>query len=452
MREKNFIKLIILHVLLGIAVYILPVLSKVYLLAIFIYFFNKIYKTKQSERGVQVLMACGYVIGAEVFMRMTHGTILYEISKYYVILFCIFGLISMGLNKKSMPYIIYMLLLVPGILIAGFNIGTNTTIRTALTFNLSGPICLGIVALFCYQLKIRYLDFHKILYATALPLITTITYLFLYNPDIRDVLTGTYSNYATSGGFGPNQVATVLGFGMFIFVTRFFTLSKTLILKIINLGLLALMAYRGVVTFSRGGIITALIIIAVFIYSYFKKSNAKNKYRTVGLFFGIFGIVLITWVFTSLQTDGFIDKRYANQDAAGREKEDLSTGRSNLTSFEIDEFLKNPIFGVGVGKIKELRHEAEGIEAASHNEVSRILSEHGSLGAIAFLILLLTPLVLRHGNRSNIFFFSCYLFWLLTINHSSMRIAAPSFIYGLCLLDIIYEKPPIHRKRIIKKR
>jgi hypothetical protein len=31
------------------------------------------------------------------------------------------------------------------------------------------------------------------------------------------VITGTESNFQTSGGFGPNQVATFLGLGMFFF-------------------------------------------------------------------------------------------------------------------------------------------------------------------------------------------------------------------------------------------
>ena len=118
-----------------------------------------------------------------------------------------------------------------------------------------------------------------------------------------------------------------------------------------------------------------------------------------------------------------------------------------MVSFEIDEFLKNPILGVGVGKIKELRQKSEGIEAASHNEISRILSEHGLFGMIAFLILLITPLLFRIHNNSNIFFYSFYFFWFLTINHSSMRIAAPAFIYGLCLLDIQYKNTTIRKKR-----
>ncbi len=119
-----------------------------------------------------------------------------------------------------------------------------------------------------------------------------------------------------------------------------------------------------------------------------------------------------------------------------------------LISFELEEFISNPFLGVGAGKIKELRFEKEGRAAASHNEISRILGEHGMFGIIAFLIIFFVPLFYRMRNRKNIFFYSFYLFWFLTVNHSSMRIAAPAFIYGLSLLNISYEKPIVHRKQV----
>ena len=148
-------------------------------------------------------------------------------------------------------------------------------------------------------------------------------------------------------------------------------------------------------------------------------------------------MVALVWVVSSIQTSGFLDKRYANQDAAGREKEDVTTGRIDLLAFEIGEFMEHPFLGIGVGKVKEERMSETGVEAASHSEMSRIIAEHGLLGVIAFLILLLTPLVYRLNNKTNLFFYSFYIFWLLTINHSAMRIAAPSFIYALSLLHMI---------------
>ena len=441
MKDFNYIKIIALHVLIGLSVYSFKVFSKIYLLAIFIYFANKIFKATPSQKVVKVLMACSYIVGAEVFIRMTGGNVLYEASKYLVIIFTLMGIITIRVSKQPIPYVIYIFLLIPGILIAGFNATVTSTLRTDIAFNLSGPVCLGIVAIFCYKRKISYQNMHSVLLYMAIPLVSMTTYLFLYTPDIRETSTGTGSNFAASGGFGPNQVSTVLGLGMFVFALRFFMLSPNLMLKIVNGILLAAMSFRGIVTFSRGGVITALIMITAFIYFYFKRVNVKAKFRISRLVFVFIGLAIIVWAFSKIQTSGLIENRYTNRDALGREKEDVTTGRSDLISFEIEEFLNNPILGVGVGKIKQLREQKEGVLAASHNEMSRILSEHGLFGVTALLILLFIPLFFRLKNKSNVFFYSFYLFWFLTINHSAMRIAAPAFVYGLCLLDIQFRKP-----------
>lgn len=446
------IKLISLHVILALAIYFLPVLSNVYLIGIFVYFLFKIIKSTTQERTLQILLACGYVIGAEVFIRMTGGSILYEASKYMVIFFSVVGIVSTRISQKSFVYVLFILLLVPGIFVAGFNIGSDTVIRKAITFNLSGPFCLGVASIFCYKKSISFDNFKTLLYYIALPLITTTTYLFVFNPSVRAVISGTGSNFDTSGGFGPNQVATVLGLGMFVLTVRFFSKAPYKIFKIVNIVLLALMSFRAIVTFSRGGVFVAIIMIVFFILMYFKKSNSKNRKRITFLT-GLFVVLgLSIWAISSIETDGFIDKRYNNEDALGREKEDISTGRTALLSLELNAFLENPIFGIGVGKSKEYRLEKTGVLAASHNEMSRILSEHGIFGLIAFSILFITPLVQRIRNKSNLFFYSFFLFWFLTINHSSMRIAAPAFIYSLCLLSIRYEKPFIHRQQIVAKR
>jgi O-antigen ligase len=279
-----------------------------------------------------------------------------------------------------------------------------------------------------------------------------VVYLILYTPNLQEVITSTGSNFAASGGFGPNQVATVLGLGMFVYAVRFFMAGASNFQKLLDLTILGLLAFRALATFSRGGVITSIIMILCFIGLYYLKVNFKTKMRLKFSLLLFIGFAALTWLLSSIETSGLLDKRYANQDAAGREKADVSTGRSELFAFEFGAFMENPFWGIGVGKVKEVRLNETGVSAASHNEMSRILAEHGLFGVFAFLILLLTPLIYRMKNRSNIFFFSFYFFWLLTINHSAMRIAAPGFIYALCLLNITYEKHPVHRKPIITKR
>ena len=53
------------------------------------------------------------------------------------------------------------------------------------------------------------------------------------------------------------------------------------------------------------------------------------------------------------------------------------------------------------------------------------------------------------NNKQNIFVFSFVVFWILTINHAAMRLAAPAFIYALSLLKVKFvddETPVVHRE------
>jgi O-antigen ligase len=142
------------------------------------------------------------------------------------------------------------------------------------------------------------------------------------------------------------------------------------------------------------------------------------------------------WGYTSIQTSGLINKRYANEDASGRKKESQFTGREDIAQSEIDIFLKNPIFGVGVGKGVEIRGKKTGDVVLSHDEITRMLAEHGTLGIVDLLILFFTPLFLYLDNKFNMYLLCFVVFWFLTINHAAMRIAAPAFVYSLSLLNV----------------
>lgn len=450
-NKENYLTLVFIHVLLAFLVLFIPGFSKIYFVFVVVYFLYRIFSVKDVDKPKEVILACCYVVGSEVLFRMTSGSFFYEGSKYLVILFSLIGLVHNGLSSKAYAYLIYLVLLVPSIIVAYLTIGFDSNFRTNIAFVLSGPVCLGISAIYVLDKKLTMSDFIQALLYISLPIITMSVYLFLYNPSIKDVLRGTHSNFATSGGFGPNQVATILGLGMFALTVRLFMKSPTMILKIFNGILLGIISFRGIVTFSRGGIITAVIIISAFLFLLYSKSTQKMKGRIFYTFvlFGILGVGV--WLISSNQTMGLIDKRYANQDVSGRAKEDLSTGRVTLFMDDLQGFIENPILGVGANGAKELRIKKGLGLKASHNELSRLFSEHGMFAFFILLILIFIPLLYRLENRRNIFFYSMLGFWFATINHSAMRIAAPGFIYALALLNVQYDKRPIHRKRIIKK-
>ncbi|EMQ95528.1 Oligosaccharide repeat unit polymerase Wzy [Xanthomarina gelatinilytica] len=338
--------------------------------------------------------------------------------------------------------------LIPSIFVASTTLSFDANFRTNIAFVLSGPVCLGLAALFCYDKHISFKQMSHILLFMLLPIIAHTVYVYFYAPDLREILTNTASNRAAAGGFGSNQVASILGLGMFILGVRIFINSPTLALKLLNIILFVFVSYRAVVTLSRGGVITAILCIAIFLIMYFFQANPKVRNQVMGAFVLFLGGVAMAWVISSNQSSGMVDKRYANQNAAGVEKEDITTGRKQLFMEEIEGFLTNPFFGIGSSRAKDQRIEEEGQGVTSHNELSRTLAEHGIFGIMMLLILLFKPLDIRAKNKQNYYFYALLAFWFATINHSSMRIAAPAFIYGLALLNVTHEKRPVHRKQL----
>jgi hypothetical protein len=433
-EDQSYIYLILLHVFIGLVVYILPFTSKIY--GYFTYIFLFLYIIKKQNRNNEALIAAAYVVGSEVFLRMTHGNPLYEVSKYGVMLFLLTGMYFSGFSKGAVPYWVYLLLLVPSLILTTFVLDFDTNIRTTVAFNISGPICLGLASLYTFRRKIALEQMNNILLSMGLPIISCTVYLTFFTPSVRDVITSTQSNFETSGGYGPNQVATILGLGMFIFFSRVILESRTKFILILNLIIALNITYRGIVTFSRGGMITGFLMIVLLLLFLYFKSNFKGRVKLNYIIIFVTLVMLGTWTYTSFQTGGLIDKRYANQDAAGRVKESRFTGREEIARDEIEIFLKNPIFGVGVGKGVEVRKSKTGMVVLSHDEITRMLAEHGSFGIMALLILFFTPLFLYLENKFNMFLMCFLLFWLLTINHAAMRTAAPAFVYSLSLLNV----------------
>lgn len=438
-KNNSYLFIVLMHVLLGVAIFVVPILSKIYALLILIG--GILYIVKKQNRNHEVLILAGYITGSEVLLRATGGVPIYEFAKYAIIILMFYGMFYSGFSRNAVPYWVYLLLLIPSIVISTQVLNTSTVDRKIISFTISGPICLGICALYTYYRKISMEQLNKVLTAIALPILSFTTYMILYTPSIRDVVTGTDSNFSTSGGFGPNQVSTVLGLGIFIFFTKAILDSKTKLSMIVNLIITCVISFRAIVTFSRGGVFTSLLMVICFflVVYYYSEYRSRVKLNYTLIFSVIAGISI--WTYSSIQTGGLIEKRYANEDARGKEKESKLSGREELMTTEMENFYKNPVFGVGVGKAMEIRREETGIVANSHNEITRLLAEHGSLGIAMLLILFVTPLILYLDNKQNLFMLSFLIFWLLTINHAAMRIAAPAFVYSLSLLKVYIKEP-----------
>ncbi len=418
----------------------------IYLVLMVVFFTYKIISSK-NKRVFTVLVAVAYTTGIEVFLRMTKAYVFYETGKYLVLFFIILGLLYEGFKKDAYPFALYLLLLIPGIAVTYTLMNYELEFRKAIMFNISGPLTLSVTSIFMYGKKLSFKQFIEVLDYVVYPLIAMTVYIFIYNPDLRDIITSTAANAAASGGYGPNQVATVLGLGVFILFTRLLIPYKNKLVHLLMMFFLAGMVYRAILTFSRGGVLTAFIMIIVFLFIFFFVATIKTKVKLVFKLLGVVGILFFIWTLTLLQTGGLIEKRYTNKDSLGRDKGDITTGRVALAETEFDAFKTHPFFGIGVGRSKGYFIEELGIELPTHNEITRMLSEHGLFGILALIILIVIPVLNNPLGLKNIYFYPFLLFWLLTISHSSMRIAAPAAIYALGLITITREKKTtLHRK------
>ena len=147
-------------------------------------------------------------------------------------------------------------------------------------------------------------------------------------------------------------------------------------------------------------------------------------------------VVLTSWYFIVTLTDGVITQRYgiANDSYGERLIIDF-TGRIEIYKIDFEIFKDNFFSGVGPGHATELRQQyGYGKTVAAHVEYSRMLAEHGLFGLISLIILLILPYSIFSNSKLARCKFIILLFAslaMITMTHSAMRIAMPSFIFGL---------------------
>ena len=429
--------IILFHIGIGVLLYYAEFLSLLYMIGIFGFFLYKIIKYPQSS--FWVLAGSAYITGAEIFLRMTKGMVFYETGKYMVIVFMLIGMYQKGFKLKAWPYLLYIGLLLPAVYMTYLSMDfTDVSFRKTILFNMSGPLSLAFSALYCFQLQVKLKDVLKILDYLIYPLIAMTIYVVVYTPESQNLFASAESNAAASGGWSGNQVSTILGLGIFALFARFLIPYKNKVIHLIMMGFLGLMTFRAFLTFSRGGVFTAALMIIAFSGLFYFKINLWRKAKLLTKFIMIgFGVVAL-WSYSVIKTDGMIANRYEGRNSQGELKDDITTGRVDIAEVELQGFYDQPFLGIGVGMGKFAREEALGQASASHNEVTRMIAEHGFFGILALIVLLLTPFFLLLSGHKNIFLIPLVIFWGATINHSAMRVAAPGFIYGLALLSVTY--------------
>lgn len=433
LNQKSDFFVTVGHFLFGIAIFYGHFLALFYCGTIFLIGFLYVFLNKDQDH--RVLYVSAYWVGAEVFLRMTNATPFYELCRYGLIVLLVAGIFFHHFNVSAKWYLYYLAALVPG-LIVGFWVLENP-IYSKIVFDFLGPLLLAVASIYCLKKKVRFENIHQILCFLKWPVFACVGYLFIVHLNLSFLKFNTESNFHITDNYGPNQVATVFGFSVFILFAHFIQQPFKSWYTLFDATALAYIFYLCLLTFSRGGTIVCLVICLIFMGQvyfgrkyFFNQSQVLFKFG-VFLFLGIFLFVMAT-----LKTDGLIIKRYANQLSNGKARSESKFGRKKLVAYELSLFAKHPILGSGLGYGKQNSTNVFGKKISTHNEFSRLLAEHGLFGFLAACLMLFVPLVFYQTDKSNLYFWAFYLFCLLTMVHSGLRLALPSFIYALGLLSI----------------
>lgn len=379
-----------------------------------------------GRRPVLAVYAAGYITGAEVLWRMTGSNLLWEFGKYaasLILLLLLFRLPSY--RTTAWGGLLYIVLLVPSAFLTLEHLGFAMA-RDALSFNLSGPFTLALAVLFFSSIRASSIDLKWLVLALLSPILG-ITAICTYSTLTAGQITFyAESNFVTSGGFGPNQVSAVLGLGALLALIVALQSTRALA-RWVFLGVTLGILVQGVLTFSRGGVINALICTGILGVHLIGQPKVRATFFAVLLLFALLGSTVIIPRLNEW-TGGALEERYSS----------TSVGlRQSIAEEELHLFREHPMLGVGPGMAKYYRTDPLGFEVAAHTEFTRLLAEHGIFGGLALVMLLLiaargyltAPSALQKGWAAAL---AAWTF--AEMSHSAMRIAAISVLFGLAMI------------------
>ncbi len=420
------------HIPLALLLKRLPMLSTAHALAAFCI---GLAWAINGQRPIRVAYVGAYIAAAEVLWRMTGASVFWEFGKYGMSFLFIVSMIATRRFTPNWQPILYFLLLLPAAL-PTLLLDEWWSARRDVSFNLSGPFALMVAVLFFSGLKLRLSQVSILLTSLLAPLlgVASIAMSAVFGSSISF---GASSNEAASGGFGPNQVSSAMGLGIIVAFLCLMDPKVPRMLKALFFCVILVLAGQSALTLSRSGLLIAaagIVASAVFLVR-----SQRVRVQLVG------GAVLLAVLFQFVvfpELDSF-----AGGAVSARFSNTSTTGRDKIMLVDLKIWTKNFVWGVGVGEAQMEREKYYKLIAA-HNEITRMVAEHGLLGFGAVLLLL--SMGWRHFCRARtpkgkalVSAMICFSFLFMLAN--GMRLAAVSLTFGLASVRVIRSRfmPPL---------
>jgi hypothetical protein len=372
-----------------------------------------------DDRPERAAYAVAYVTACEVLWRMTNDQLFWELAKYSVILIALVALVRAGGVQTLMRPALVFGLLMPSALLTVARLPLSE-VRNQLSFNLSGPMALIVCSAYFGSLTLSARSFQR-LCLTALGPVAGIAFITLFmivtNPDITF---SHQSNFALSGGFGPNQVSAALGFGVLMALLFALERDAPTPVRALALGLLMWFAAQSALTFSRGGLFCA--VSAAIVATIFFVKEPRSLVMPLATALVVFGLgYYVVWPRLDEFTGGNLSLRFHDAD---------TSLRADLTAEDIELFREHPVMGVGPGMSKQEHLD----DIISHTEFTRLLAEHGLFGVLTIALFVGAAVrnVFRGKSSREKAIAAALVTWaFLFMSNSAMRLVAPSFTFGL---------------------
>ncbi len=419
----QWIPFLLLHVPLVMAIKSTPLIATAHALATLGFGLHCL-RYRSAER---LVYAMGYIIASEPLWRVGRALIFYESAKYSLAglsILAIFRYRKARLCDKTSLY--YFLLLLPSlIMLPAFD-------RRAISFNLSGPFALAMSALFLSSLRFPPRTLAR-LFLTMLAPILGFAFLASFSTVTADHEIDFYASKVAAGGLGNNQASSILGLGALLAFVYACIAPRPRFLRLFVAGVGLWCGVQGALTFSRGGVATAIGAIAT--VSFFLLRDRRFRGAVVMRVALIVVIALYAAVpFLDALTTGSFKNRFTDT---------RLTGRDRIIEADVMAFRENPVLGVGPGQSKEYHARNFG-RASTHTEYSRLLAEHGSLGLAALVLLAWMSIrrLLKLTTPAGKALAAGLTVWaMLFMFHAAMRMAAVAFIFALGSAYLMAEAP-----------
>lgn len=372
----------------------------------------------------RVIYVIAYIAGAEALWRMTDAIIFWEYGKYATV--AIVGLAL--LNRRPFPrpggMAWFFVLLLPSTVITLTSLSLSHA-RDQISFYLSGALSLSVCAWYFAGLQLTTTQLQRMFTLFIAPVygIFALALSGALNAPTESFLTGE-SSVLSSGGYGPNQVSSILGLGALLAFLYLVMLKPGPILRIFMFITLVVLLGQSALTLSRGGVYLFSLGALAALFFIFGDRRLRFAVLIVTLVFAI------TLYFFLPRLDQFTAGGLAN-----RFMDTTTTGRMQFMLEELQAWSSAPVFGVGPGMAAYYR-QLHGVpfDVASHNEFSRLLAEHGAFGLLAILLLILTAArnFRQAASPAQRGMVAALIAWSFAcMAYTALRLVVPSVLFGL---------------------